>query len=157
MTTLHLLCGKIASGKSTRAHALADEQAAILISEDRWLAALYPDEIRSVSDYVQRARRIRGVLEPLVISLLKADNNVVLDFPANTVADRAWLRGLADQAGVQHRLHFLDVDDQTCLERLRARNAQGGHDFAATDREFEVITSYFRAPEDDEGLVVVTD
>ncbi|WP_164705860.1 AAA family ATPase, partial [Pseudomonas viridiflava] len=111
---LHLLCGKIASGKSTLARTLGSEAKTIVISEDRWLAALYPDEIRSVSDYINRARRIRGVLEPLVVSVLSTGVSVVLDFPANTVSDRAWLRALADGAQVQNRLHFLNVDDQTC-------------------------------------------
>ena len=72
MTTpvLHLMCGKIASGKSTLAKTLVEEHAAILISEDRWLAALYPEEIRSVTDYLRCARRLRDVLQPLVIDLL---------------------------------------------------------------------------------------
>ncbi|MCF5708665.1 AAA family ATPase [Pseudomonas syringae] len=152
---LHLLCGKIASGKSTLAKTLGSEQKTIVICEDRWLAALYPDDIRCVSDYVRFAGRIRGVLEPLVISVLSSGVSVVLDFPANTTSDRAWLRGMAERAQVQHRLHFLNVDDQTCRARLHARNAQGDHDFAATDREFDLITGYFKAPEESEGLVIV--
>lgn len=102
MTTsvLHLMCGKIASGKSTLATALAEQHAAILISEDRWLAALYPDEIHSVADYVRSARRVRQVLQPLVTQLLGSGVSVVLDVPANTVADRQWLRALADGAHV---------------------------------------------------------
>lgn len=43
--TLHLMCGKIASGKSTLAKALATEHAAILLSEDHWLSRLYPQQI----------------------------------------------------------------------------------------------------------------
>lgn len=34
MPTLHLLCGKIASGKSTLANRLAAEHAAIVLGED---------------------------------------------------------------------------------------------------------------------------
>lgn len=159
MTTpvLHLMCGKIASGKSTLAKALVEEHAAILMSEDRWLAALYPEEIRSVTDYLRCARRLRDVLQPLVIDLLGSGVNVVLDFPANTVADRQWLRALADQAQVAHCLHYLDVDDDTCRARLRARNAQGEHDFAATDAEFDLITRYFKAPDEQEGLTIVSE
>ena len=48
MPTLHLLCGKIASGKSTLAKTLATEHAAIVLSEDQWLASLYPAEIRAL-------------------------------------------------------------------------------------------------------------
>ncbi|MEB0206866.1 ATP-binding protein [Pseudomonas sp. CCC3.1] len=154
-SVLHLMCGKIASGKSTLATALAEQHAAILISEDRWLAALYPDEIHSVADYVRCARRIRQVLQPLVSKLLGSGVSVVLDVPANTVADRQWLRALADGAQVPHCLHYLDVTDDTCRDRLRVRNATGDHDFAATDAEFDLITSYFQIPNVQEGLTII--
>lgn len=154
-TTVHLLCGKIASGKSTLAKQLATAHGALLICEDHWLSRLYPGEIRSVTDYLDRARRIRGVLGPLVIDLLRMGSSVVLDFPANTVADRSWLLSLARTAGVGHRLHYLEQDDATCRARLHARNARGEHDFTATDSEFELITRHFQAPAAGEGLDIV--
>jgi predicted kinase len=154
-TTLHLLCGKIASGKSTLANSLKAEHAAILLTEDHWLSRLYPDQIHSVADYVTLSRRLRDVVGPLVIDMLKAGINVVLDFPANTPSDRQWLRSLADNAQASHSLHFLDVDDDTCRARLHLRNERGEHDFAATDAEFDLITSYFVAPDKEEGLNIV--
>ena len=93
---LHLMSGKIASGKSTLAKNLAAEQSAILLSEDNWLSRLYPDQIKSVTDYVRLSRQIREVLGPLVIDMLNTGVTVVLDFPANTPEDRRWLRSLAD-------------------------------------------------------------
>ena len=107
MPTLHLLCGKIASGKSTLANTLAAEHAAILLSEDHWLATLYPGEVLSIADYVSCAQRIRGVLGPLVINVLQSGINVVLDFPANTLANREWLLSLAQAAQAPHCLHYL--------------------------------------------------
>jgi len=154
MPTLHLLCGKIASGKSTLAKTLVAEHAAILLSEDTWLAQLYPGEILSIADYLRCAQRIRGVLGPLVINLLESGVNVVLDFPANTLANREWLLGLAQAAKVPHRLHYLELDDGTCRARLHARNARGDHDFAATDAEFDLITRHFCVPSEEEGLVI---
>ncbi|SCX23801.1 Predicted kinase [Pseudomonas sp. NFACC25] len=154
MPTLHLLCGKIASGKSTLAKTLVAEHAAILLSEDTWLAQLYPGEILSIADYLRCAQRIRGVLGPLVINLLESGVNVVLDFPANTLANREWLLGLAQAAKVPHRLHYLELDDATCRARLHARNARGDHDFAATDTEFDLITRHFCVPSEAEGLVI---
>ncbi|WP_053138895.1 ATP-binding protein [Pseudomonas sp. MIACH] len=154
MPTLHLLCGKIASGKSTLAKTLVAEHAAILLSEDTWLAQLYPGEILSITDYLRCAQRIRGVLGPLVVNLLESGVNVVLDFPANTLANREWLLGLAQAAEVPHRLHYLELDDATCRARLHARNARGDHDFAATDAEFDLITRHFCVPSEAEGLVI---
>jgi len=149
------MCGKIASGKSTLAKSLTEEQRALVLSEDQWLSRLYPEQIQSVADYLRCARQIRGVLGPLVIDVLSAGVSVVLDFPANTVADRQWLRGLADTAKVPHCLHYLAVDDDTCRVRLHARNALAEHEFAASDAEFDLISSYFQVPEAGEGLEIV--
>lgn len=149
---LHLMTGQIASGKSTLAKSLAAEQSAILMSEDQWLSRLYPDQIKSITDYVRLARQIREVVGPLVIDLLRAGVTVVLDFPANTPQDRQWLRGWADAAGVSHCVHYIEVDDDTCRARLHLRNQRGEHEFAATDAEFDLITSYFCEPGEEEGL-----
>ena len=151
---LHLMTGKIASGKSTLAKNLAVEQSAILLSEDQWLSRLYPDQIKSITDYVRFARQIREVVGLLVIDVLCAGVTVVLDFPANTPQDRQWLRGLADAAEASHCVHYIDVDDDTCRGRLHIRNRRADHEFAATDAEFDLITSYFRAPDEDEGLQI---
>ncbi|WP_053152149.1 AAA family ATPase [Pseudomonas protegens] len=152
---LHLLCGKIASGKSTLARQLAEAHGCVLISEDQWLAGLYPEQIHSIADYLLHAQRLASVLEPLVIAMLRAGTCVVLDFPANTVAQRTWLRALADQAGTPHQLHVLDVDEAQCKARLRERNRLGDHPFAASDEQFERISRYFVPPQEEEGLHIV--
>lgn len=153
--TLHLVCGKIAAGKSTLCARLAAAPGAILISQDFWLKRLFGEEMRDVADYLRVAPRLNSAMAPLVTDLLKAGLDVVLDFPANTARTRAWWKSAADAAGAGHRLHWLDLPDQLCRERLRRRNAQGGHDFAATDEQFDLITSYFEPPTPDEGLDVV--
>ena len=151
---LHFLCGKIGAGKSTLAAALASQPGALRISEDDWLAALYPGEIHGLDDYVRCAGRLRAVVAPHVRALLDAGLTVVLDFPANTRRSRAWLRELAAASGRAHRLHFLDVPDEVCKARLRARNESGLHPYMTSEEQYDAITSYFAAPEDDEGFVV---
>lgn len=63
---LHLMSGKTASGKSTLAMSLAVEHSVILLSEVLWLARLYPEQIKSVADYVRLARQICEVVGSLV-------------------------------------------------------------------------------------------
>jgi len=154
--TLHMICGKIAAGKSTLAAELAARPAAIRISEDAWLSCLYKDEQKTIEDYVRNSRRLREVMGDHVVTLLQAGLSVVLDFPANTPASRHWMRSLFERAGVSHRLHFLDVPDDVCKARLRARNAAGTHAFNATDAEFDLFTSYFVPPSADEGFDIET-
>ncbi|CAJ0810278.1 MULTISPECIES: ATP-binding protein [Ralstonia] len=153
--TLHLVCGKIGAGKSTLTQRLADAPATVLLSEDTWLAHLYPGEITSVTDYARSARRLRAALTDHLCALLGAGISVVLDFPANTPASRAWMREVFERAGVAHQLHYLDVPDAVCKQRLHDRNAAGTHPFAPTDAEFEEITRYFVAPTAEEGFHVV--
>lgn len=153
---LHMLCGKIASGKSTLAAALAAEDGAVLIAEDEWLGALFAGEMSSASDYVRCAAKLRTVMAPHIASLLNAGVSVVLDFPANTVEQRGWMRGVIDATGAAHLLHLLDAPDELCLARLRARNAAGEHPFAATDAQFRRFTKHFAPPAPDEGFTIVT-
>lgn len=150
-----MLCGKIAAGKSTLAQRLAAASATVLISEDRWLAGLFKDEMTSVADYVRCAGKLRPVMGEHVAALLSAGLSVVLDFPANTAANRRWMRSIFEAAGAAHCLHVLDVPDDVCRARLRRRNAAGVHEFAASDAEFDVITSYFVPPAAAEGFETI--
>ncbi len=153
--TLHLLCGKIASGKSTLSAKLGNSPGTIIVSEDQWLAVLYANELHTVADYVQCSLKLKSAMKPHLVSLLKAGLSVVLDFPANTRTHREWMMSIIKESGASHCLHFLRVSDEICKDRLRARNAEGTHDFAATDQQFEVITRYFSAPTPDEGFDVM--
>ncbi|MGY2047441.1 AAA family ATPase [Methylobacterium sp. JK268] len=152
---LHLLCGKIAAGKSTLAARLADRPRSILVREDQWLASLYPGEQTCLADYVRNTTRLRSVMGPHLIAILQAGLSVVLDFPANTPESRAWMRGIIRQATVSHQLHHLDVSDETCRARLHRRNASGAHEFHVSDEEFDLFTRYFVPPHPDEGFDVV--
>lgn len=152
---LHLVCGKIASGKSTLTAKLGGEPGTIVVSEDQWLSRLYPGEQNSLEDYVRNAGRLRAVMEPHLLDLLGCGVSVVLDFPANTLANRAWMKALVHSAGCGHQLHHLDVPDELCKARLRQRNASGQHEFTVSEKDFDLISSYFVAPRPDEGFDVV--
>lgn len=154
--TLHLVCGKIAAGKSTLAARLAARPATVLIGEDRWTSALFGVEMKDVADYVRVSARLRAAMGPHVTDLLAAGIDVVLDFPGNTRATRAFWRAVAEAAGARILLHWIDVPDEICRTRLGQRNAEGEHEFAGvTDEQFDLITSYFQPPEESEGLIIV--
>ncbi|WP_240672033.1 AAA family ATPase [Tropicibacter alexandrii] len=153
---LHMLCGKIAAGKSTLAATLSAPDDAILIAEDRWLAALFGDQMQTGQDYVRFSGQLRTVIGLHVTDLLRSGLTVVMDFPANTVDQRAWLREVADTAGAAHLVHVLDVPDAVCLKRLKARNARGDHPFAVTEAQFHRFSAHFVWPTAEEGLSIVT-
>jgi predicted kinase len=153
--TLHLLCGKIAAGKSTLARELAARSRTLLISEDHWTSTLLADDLKTVDDYAKYSARLRAAMAPHIIAILNQGLSVVLDFPANTLKQRAWMKELIDAAKVDHELHVLDTPDAICKQRLRQRNSAGEHPFQVSDAEYEQFTRYYVPPTSDEGFKVV--
>lgn len=154
--TLTFFTGKMGAGKTTRSQQLAAAHNAVLLSEDEWLAALYPGQISSLDDYLQYSRRLKPQIKQLVQSILTSGTDVVMDFPGNTRRQRAWFKQLADEVSASVTLMFLDVSDEQCLERI-AQRAIEQPERAATDtaRMFQQVTRYFEPPGDDEGFEVV--
>ncbi|EMO4161328.1 AAA family ATPase [Morganella morganii] len=152
--TLHFLCGKIASGKSTLAQQLVCGQQAVLLSEDTWLTALYPGQITQLADYIEKSRLLKSVLELHLVTLLRQGVALVLDFPANTPEQRRWLKGLAEQAGCSYCCHVLNVSDEECKRRLAARNLSGENPFTTSAEQFDLITAHFSYPSEEEELVI---
>ena len=90
--TLYLLCGKIAAGKSTHARRLATRPATLLISEDHWTSNLFADDLKTIEDYGRYSARLRAAIGPHIVDILRQGLSVVLDFPANTLRNRDWMR-----------------------------------------------------------------
>lgn len=151
---LHFFCGKIASGKSTLAKSLSKSPRTVLISEDEWLSQLYPNQIKTVSDYVGKSELVKQVLNEHIAVLLNAGNTVIMDFPANTSKQRQWLKSLADNSGVPYLFHVLKIENEECKRRLTLRNQSDENPFKTTNEEFDFITQYFSYPEPEELLVI---
>lgn len=153
---LIFLCGKMAAGKSTLSRELAEREDAVLLVQDDLLDRLYPGEIADVEAFVKYSGRLKDAIGPHVCALLRKGVSVVLDFPGNTVKQRAWFRELFEDAGVAHELHFIDASDALCKRQLRERSKGLAADAPwTTDAEFDAITQYFVPPSSDEGFTVV--
>jgi len=146
----------MASGKSTLARDLARRENAILLVQDEFLDHLFPDEIVDIPGFVRCSSRLKNALGPHICALLSKGISVVLDFPGNTKAQRAWFRELFEQANAEHELHFVDVSDTLCKRQLKERSKDllAGTPWT-TDAEFEAITAYFQPPSEDEGFNVI--
>ena len=151
----HFMCGKAGAGKSTLANQLAQQHDAILLCEDIWLARLFPDEIEIFEDYIKFTRRIKTVVAPMAVELLRRQS-VILDFPANTIDSRRWFRSIIEQAGCAHSLHFAVATDELCLQRIAKRNVErpeGSHEL--DEATFNKISSYFQPPTEQEKFNLV--
>ena len=129
--------------------------ATLLISEDHWTSKLFSGDLRTIDDYGRCSARPRAAIGPHIVDILQQGLSIVLDFPANTVSNRNWMRSLITQSGAAHELHLLDVPDTICKQRLQERNAGGEHPFQVSEAENDLFTSHFVAPGPDEGFNVV--
>lgn len=154
--TLHFLCGRLASGKTTLARRIASEKNAVLFCEDEWLSKL-SDGIVSFDDYLKWSRRCRSVMAPLIVNSLRCGTSVVLDFAGNTPKERAWVRSLFNEAGAMHQLHLLEADEEECLRRLMRRNVErpeGLHFADTSEVDFRAICKWFQPPSEEEAFSV---
>lgn len=155
--TLHFLCGKMASGKSTLAKSLAKENNAILMAEDVWLSRLYPEEINEFNDYIKYSRRLKLILSQHIQHILNIGTSIVLDFPGNTPSQRDWFRSIFESVEANHLLHYIIASDELCKQQLKIRSKDKLEGAAfTTEAEFEAITKYFQPPTPEEGFNIKT-
>ena len=155
--TLYCIYGNIAAGKTTLARKLAAQHGAVLLCEDEWLVRLEA-EIASFDDFRKHARRLRAAIGPLVIDLLRLGVPVVLDFPANTPNDRAWIRSLFEAANAAHELHVIEAPEDVCRARLRARNEtkpEGLYFGYVAEETFAPVKNLLAPPAEAEGFNII--
>ncbi len=153
--TLIFFCGKMGAGKSTKSKEYAIENNAVLISEDEWLSALYPQQISSFDDYIKYSALLRPLIKSHVQKILLTGTNVVLDFPANTLKQRAWLKSISKEIDVLHQLIYLEVSDEQCLKQIAKRRLEQPERSAFdTEDMFYHVTKYFEIPLESEELEI---
>ena len=157
MAILHFVSGKAGSGKTTLARQIAQTERAVLICEDEWMSRL-AGPIENLPQYLAAAARLRRVIAPLTVDLLRLGTSVVFDFAGNTVRDREWVRSLFQSAKADHRLHYMRTDDATCKARVRQRNEskpEGVFFGVVTEAQVDEVNRFFAPPSGEEGFTVV--
>ena len=149
--SLIFFCGKMGAGKSTKSKSVATKRNAVLISEDEWLAKLYPDQILSFEDYIKFSGLLRPLIKAHVLNILKTGTNVVMDFPANTKRQRKWFNSLSIEAESKAELIYLKVNNALCLKQIAQRRIEQPLRAAFdTEEMFHQVTQYFEEPETNE-------
>lgn len=153
---LTFFCGKMGAGKSTKAIEIAQKGNAVLISEDEWLASLYPNKISALNDYIKYSNLLKPQIKKLVQSILSSGTNVVMDFPANTVSQRDWFRSIFSEVEAPHSLVYIDLPNEICRKQIGKRCIEQP-ERAETDTTemFEQVTKYFTAPTSKEGFNMI--
>jgi len=153
---LTFFAGKMGAGKSTTSQDVSKNTNAVLISEDEWLGAIFPDLIYSLEDYLKFSNILKPQIKNLVQSILRTGTNVVMDYPANTVTQREWLKSIFSEINAPHELVYIDIPDSLCIEQISKRRVENP-DRAKTDTKemFEAVTKYFVEPSILEGFNIV--
>ncbi|MCF3963296.1 AAA family ATPase [Streptomyces fuscigenes] len=116
MTTLFLMVGLPAAGKTTRAKQLAGSHGALRLTPDEWMIPLFGESEAGGGRDVLEGRLLWLGLEALRLGL-----DVVVDFGCWSRDERSAVRSLAEAAGASCELVYLPVDPATQRARVARR------------------------------------
>jgi predicted kinase len=122
MTTLFLMVGLPAAGKTTKARQLAVEHSALRLTPDEWMIPLFGEPAADGKRDV-----LEGRLLWLALQALRLGTNVVLDFGCWSRDERSAIRWLVQCAGALYHVVYVPVDQATQLARIAHRQATAPH------------------------------
>jgi predicted kinase len=150
MATLFLICGLPGAGKTTLAKRLEQEQQALRLCPDEWIAPVLKD----TSDQVE-LDRLRSPVETLqwdvAKQVLSLGVNVILENGFWGREEREQYRSRAETLGAKVELHFLEVSLDELWQRLSKRNADlPSGAFVVTKEQLESWWNLFEPPAKEE-------
>ena len=153
--TIHLLCGRIGSGKTTFAKELEREIAAIRLTHDEWIVRLYgpnPPEANFGEYFV----RVENLIWDTTARLVRTGNDVILDGGFWTRESRDAARDHAREAGAFAKFYRISCPRQIALERTLERSKDPPGDSLWIDRAaYEKLDALFEPMQDDEEFVLI--
>lgn len=120
MAQVILLCGKIASGKTTYAKKLRSETGAVILSCDELMLTLFDSCLGSKHD--DTVHRINDYFCHLAIQLVENGTDAILDFGYWTEHERRWTLSFFHERDIDARLYYLTADANVRKKRLERRN-----------------------------------
>src|SRR5262245_59858087 len=121
MAKLYLMVGLPGSGKTTLAKQLEDDERALRLTPDEWLAALSIDPY----DQGQRAK-VESLQWSVAKRAIELGLDVVLDFGFWSRRERDDFRARATRLGAAAEVRFLEVTLDELRSRLGGRRASQG-------------------------------
>ncbi len=149
MATVHLLVGLNASGKTTHAERLQEQEPAVRFTLDEWVLRLFGTAYDHPG-YPEQAQRCQDLIWDLACQVLAAGTDVVLDWNQWSRKRRDHWRDRADAQGHAVVVHYLPVPVETAIARAAQRESGGRHHDldAAAVRHLALL---LEVPTEDEG------
>ena len=150
MATVFLLCGLPGSGKTTLGKEIERERAALRLSPDEWISALYGPDIqqRDPDTFRGPARdRTEALQRALAAQILVRGIDVVLENGFWGRSERDEYRAWAHALGATVELRYLAASREDLWRRLERRNAAlGPGTFRVERQELDSWFDRFEAP-----------
>ena len=154
MAKVHLICGKICSGKSTLAKTLAKEKNAVILSCDEVTWALFDNDLGEKHD--EMTGRIRAYLLQKTDEIIRTGTDVILDWGFWTASYRREIREHFAAAGIEARWHHATVTPEEWERRIEKRNAAvlagESHDYFVDEGLRAKLEQLFEEPAENELL-----
>ena len=122
MAKLYLICGKLCSGKTHYARALARRTGAVLFSCDELMLRLFPEYLGDDHDRISAAAR--AYLLDMALAVARAGTGAILDWGFWSAADRQAITAQILAAGCAPEWHYIDVSDEDWQRNIRNRNEE---------------------------------
>ena len=143
--TLYLMVGLPGSGKTTRAKEIEARHAALRLTPDEWILALYGNDLdRPHRDAVRDP--VEAVQWQVAQRALALGCNVVLDWGFWSHAERLAYRRQAEALGARVELVFLDADIDELWSRISRRDESASGTLHITRAELELWSTLFEPP-----------
>ena len=117
---IHLICGRICSGKSTLAEALSRESGAVLLSCDELMTTLFPEPLGE--NYDAAAARAKAYLHNQAARLARSGMDVILDWGFWRRDERESVRSFYAGWGIETRWHCVEPAGEDWQRNIRARS-----------------------------------
>ena len=119
-TVVYILCGKVASGKTTYAEELEKSKNAVVLSCDRLMLTIFDECLNDAHDLYES--RSKCFLRDTALSVVRSGVSAVLDAGYFYEAERNALRRFFVSKNITTELHYIKTDESLRLRWLEERN-----------------------------------
>ncbi|MBL1421405.1 MAG: ATP-binding protein [Alphaproteobacteria bacterium] len=149
---IYILCGFIASGKTTYAAQIEAEIGAIRFNLDEWMLPLFGEHLPR-AEFDEKLLVLTDKFKDMAEKLLVQNVSVILDFGFWKKQQRDEIRVWAQGLNVKLQLVHFNVDAEISKGRAIARRSDSA--YAMDDEMYDSLYNMYEPPADDEVFDVV--